>query len=246
VAIAQAGAGASVKDIIYPFESMPVLWKLIGEADEGKDLPLPRSTCAVCDGEWVVLRFEVGERSLALAARILESDDGLRAILEDRDWDRLLKFSEAHPESSQRQTVEQSPQRTAEQSPQRTESDILVVDDDGETLQVTEALLLKAGYPVSLVASAEAAFDRLREHGARLILLDCELPGMSGPEFCRRLRKDRAWARVPVLLMSARIESDLSCDVTSALADDFIVKPFRAPELIARMQSLLSTRTLGS
>ena len=71
--------------------------------------------------------------------------------------------------------------------------------------------------------------------------LDCDLTGISGVAFSTRIRKDRRLAKLPILLMSGRDEALVAREAKTAGANDFIIKPFRAPELIARARSLLGT-----
>jgi two-component system phosphate regulon response regulator PhoB len=79
----------------------------------------------------------------------------------------------------------------------------------------------------------------LREHEVDLVVLDWNLPGMSGVEFCKRLRKDRSLCGLPVLFLTAHSSGKDLLEAFDAGADDFVSKPFRALELSARMLGLL-------
>mgnify|MGYP003498538536 FL=1 len=89
------------------------------------------------------------------------------------------------------------------------------------------------------MSSAEEAFDLLRESRPDLMVLDWNLPGMSGVEFCRRLRKEPRLGRLPVLFLTAHSSTSDIVEAFSAGADDFVSKPFRAPELAARVLGLI-------
>jgi two-component system phosphate regulon response regulator PhoB len=92
---------------------------------------------------------------------------------------------------------------------------------------------------VESAASGEEAFERVRSEPYDLVVLDWNLPGMTGIELCRLIRKDPALYGLPVLFLTAQA---LSRDIVEAFAngaDDYVVKPFRAPELGARIFGLL-------
>jgi two-component system, OmpR family, phosphate regulon response regulator PhoB len=72
-----------------------------------------------------------------------------------------------------------------------------------------------------------------------LVIIECMLPGMSGPEICIRLRAEDATRTLPVIMLSSRGEESLRLRGFSAGADDFVLKPFSMPELIARVRALL-------
>jgi two-component system phosphate regulon response regulator PhoB len=116
---------------------------------------------------------------------------------------------------------------------------VLVVDDERETCEIVGAMLEAVGLAVDAVRSAEEALDRLRAGAHDLLVLDWNLSGMNGVELCRVLRKDPARAMLPILILSARTSSQDVVDAFAAGADDYVSKPFRAPELGARIFALL-------
>jgi two-component system phosphate regulon response regulator PhoB len=116
---------------------------------------------------------------------------------------------------------------------------VLVVDDEPETCEIVGAMLEAVGLSVDAVHSAEEALDRLRAGDHDLLVLDWDLPGMNGVELCRVLRKDPALAMLPILFLSARAASQDVVEAFAAGADDYVSKPFRAPELGARIFALL-------
>ncbi|MDP9149385.1 MAG: response regulator [Myxococcota bacterium] len=116
---------------------------------------------------------------------------------------------------------------------------VLVVDDDQDIRDVITAMLHAVGLVVESAISAEEALERVRAQSFDLLLLDWNLPGMTGIELCRLIRRDRILALLPVLFLTAHASSRDVVEAFASGADDYVVKPFRAPELGARIFGLL-------
>lgn len=116
---------------------------------------------------------------------------------------------------------------------------ILVVEDE-EAIQVLLNYNLHAeGFSVRSAASAEDALTSISEERPDLILLDWMLPGTSGIELCRILRAKPETRSIPIILLTARGEEFDRVRGLASGADDYVVKPFSVPELIARAKSVL-------
>jgi len=113
---------------------------------------------------------------------------------------------------------------------------VLVVDDEPQLRRALRLVLRANGYDVTEVASGEAALDAAVSQPWDLMILDLMLPDLDGVEVCRRLRE---WSRLPVLVLSANGEDDVKVRALDLGADDYVTKPFSAPELLARMRSAL-------
>ena len=100
-------------------------------------------------------------------------------------------------------------------------------------------MLDAVGLTVESATSAEEALERLRAAAYDLLVLDWNLPGMTGLELCRLIRKDTELATLPVLFLTAHAAPQDVVDAFASGADDYVVKPFRAPELGARIFGLL-------
>lgn len=112
--------------------------------------------------------------------------------------------------------------------------------EDEEALSLLLRYNLEAaGYQVEAAARGDEAWERLAEEPPDLVLLDWVLPGVSGVELCRRIRGRRETERLPVILLTARGEEADRVRGLSTGADDYIVKPFSVPELLARVAGLL-------
>lgn len=122
---------------------------------------------------------------------------------------------------------------------------ILVVDDDVQIRRVLRATLTTAQYQTDAAACAEEALEMMRDRKYHLVLLDISMPGVDGLELCRMLR---AKSDSEIIILSVRsIESDVIAGLDAG-ADDYVTKPFRMPELLARIRSALrrSTASLES
>lgn len=118
-------------------------------------------------------------------------------------------------------------------------SRVLLVDDDPDLRDVVAAMLDAVGLLVTEAGSAEEALEQSRLDPPDLIVLDWNLPGMSGLDLCKVLRADATLAHLPVLFLTAHSATQDMVAAFAAGADDYVVKPFRAAELGARIFGLL-------
>ncbi|HLG14898.1 MAG TPA: response regulator transcription factor [Blastocatellia bacterium] len=116
---------------------------------------------------------------------------------------------------------------------------IVIVEDDEDIADSIRYNLEREGFRVRIATTGETALKLILEHPPNLVLLDLNLPYMSGFELCRRLRSEPATARVPILILTARAaESDKVLGLNLG-ADDYITKPFGMRELTARVNAAL-------
>jgi two-component system, OmpR family, phosphate regulon response regulator PhoB len=116
---------------------------------------------------------------------------------------------------------------------------IMIIEDEEAISLLLQYNLESEGYAVETILRGDEAEIRLRETTPDLILLDWMLPGLSGIELCRRLRARKETMRVPIIMLTARGEEAERVRGLSTGADDYMVKPFSVPELLARVRSLL-------
>src|SRR3954467_12345634 len=116
---------------------------------------------------------------------------------------------------------------------------ILIVEDEEPLTLLLRYNLEAAGYVVECAARGDEAELKLRENAPDLVVLDWMLPGISGIELCRRLRAQPATAQLPIVMLTARGEESERVRGLSTGADDYVVKPFSVPELLARIKGLL-------
>ncbi len=116
---------------------------------------------------------------------------------------------------------------------------ILIVDDEAAIRQMVCLALAQAGYTCLEAADAGEAQTRILEQVPDLILLDWMLPGTSGVEYARRLRREKLTQKIPVIMLTARVEEEDKVRGLDSGADDYITKPFSTRELQARIKALL-------
>ena len=119
---------------------------------------------------------------------------------------------------------------------------ILVVDDDPQIRRVMRVTLTGQGYEVDDAKSGDAALEKLREQRFDLVLLDMNMPGMSGLEVCHAIRSQSEMA---VIMLTVRDSEEDKVAALDAGADDYVTKPYNAPELMARIRAALR-RTPGT
>jgi len=115
----------------------------------------------------------------------------------------------------------------------------MIVEDEEPLTLLLRYNLEAEGYAVDTSARGDEAEVKLKEAAPDLIVLDWMLPGMSGIELCRRLRARPETERLPIIMLTARGEESERIRGLATGADDYIVKPFSVPELVARIRALL-------
>jgi DNA-binding response OmpR family regulator len=117
---------------------------------------------------------------------------------------------------------------------------VLVVDDEESILDFVEMGLRYEGFEVELAHDGPSALAAVASRRPDLVVLDLNLPGLDGLDVCRRLRQS---SDVPILMLTARGEVDERVEGLEAGADDYLPKPFKFKELLARVRAVLRRRT---
>jgi two-component system alkaline phosphatase synthesis response regulator PhoP len=125
-------------------------------------------------------------------------------------------------------------------------STILVVEDEADIREVMLYNLQREGYRALGCASGEEALREIRTAQPDLLILDLMLPGSNGIDICRRLKGDQQLRLIPIIIVTAKgEESDIVLGLTAG-ADDYLTKPFRTKELLARVAAVLRRGPLRS
>jgi two-component system phosphate regulon response regulator PhoB len=214
-------------------------------------------------------------RAASTAARASAGPEGVRILVEPRDCRKLAEFActeaarpaaagpadvaAAEPDAPSTERSASAPPPGLDEGakarptvpprstlPSGAGARVMVVDDDDAIRDMVAAMLEAVGLIVTVAASAEEALEHLREGAFELIVIDWSMPRMTGLELCRALRQRPGLAALPILFLTANTSSSDMVEAFAAGADDYVVKPFRAPELGARIFSLLRRGRLSS
>ncbi len=116
---------------------------------------------------------------------------------------------------------------------------ILIVEDEDAIREMLVMVLEHASFQVIEAATAEMALQRMAEETPDLILLDWMLPGMSGVDFARRMKKEESFHDLPIILLTARGEEEDKVRGFELGVDDYVTKPFSPKELVARVKAVM-------
>ena len=120
---------------------------------------------------------------------------------------------------------------------------VLIVDDEAPIREMIAVALEMADYRVLEADNAQAAHAIIVDDQPDLLLLDWMMPGTSGIELARRLKREEATAELPIIMLTAKGEEDNKIQGLEAGADDYITKPFSPRELVARLKAVLRRAT---
>lgn len=116
---------------------------------------------------------------------------------------------------------------------------VLIVDDNADISRLVQTSLCDAGYEALRVKSADEAVALLKRRTPALLLLDIEMPGISGLKLLEMLRQQPETAGIPVIMLTVLGDESQRIRGLKAGADDYLVKPFSVKELLARVEALL-------
>lgn len=122
---------------------------------------------------------------------------------------------------------------------------ILIVEDNPKNVQVLGTILMDAKYRVAVAHQGNVVFDLIPKVKPELILLDIMMPEMDGFAVCRQLKASPATLEIPIIFLTAKTETDDIVKGFDLGAADFITKPFRAKELLARVQTHITLTRLS-
>ena len=117
-----------------------------------------------------------------------------------------------------------------------TSARIMIVDDDPQIRRVLRTALVAQGYETIDARNGEEALEKLRDEKVDLLILDVNMPGMSGLETCRMIRST---SDVSIIMLTVRDAESDKVEALDAGADDYMTKPFGSPELLARIRAAL-------
>lgn len=116
---------------------------------------------------------------------------------------------------------------------------VMVIDDEEDYRIIIGEVLRGAGMEVRLASDGMEGLKLLKEKPSDIVLVDWMMPRMDGEQFCRAMRAEPALKDLPVLMLTVRQTADEELEALHFGVDDFVVKPFKAPELLARVRAAL-------
>ena len=232
---ARANVFGDVRGIVFRFENYEALESELGLADDDQELNLGRGE-DLRDGEWVLATFAVGDEATSLAACVIDTATETRLWFAARDWEKLRAFARGQgPSSTPPESLVNPPCQIRPPPGVR----VLVVDEDSDLQRVLKGVLSASGFCADAVSSAEEAVAYVSHRRVDLLVLDWNCPGTSGADLCVELRREPRLGKVPVLVLTPHCSMGDQIAAFAAGADDVVAKPFRAPELGARVLGLL-------
>ncbi len=121
-------------------------------------------------------------------------------------------------------------------------ANILIVDDESAIRQMVGFTVTGDGYTIEEAGDADEATAMIQESTPDLILLDWMLPGVSGVDFAKRLKRDPATRDIPIIMLTAKVEDDDKVTGLDSGCDDYVTKPFSTKELLARIRAVMRRR----
>ncbi len=116
---------------------------------------------------------------------------------------------------------------------------VLVIDDEEDYRIIISEVLRSAGMEVRLACDGEQGLAMIKEKPSDIVLVDWMMPRMDGEKFCLAVRAEPALRDIPILMLTVKQTGDEELEALHFGVDDFVVKPFQAPELLARVRAAL-------
>ncbi len=185
------------------------------------------------------LLHQLAEQDPPIALVILTEQDQLQQRLEIARSGRHILLTQP---SSPQQVLQALAQLIPVSDPQSVK--VLVVDDDTTLLASVQSLLIQWGIQVIPLEDPHRFWDVLTHARPDLVVLDVEMPQISGLDLCQVVRNDMEWSWIPILFLTAYSDTDTIHQVFAAGGDDFITKPVVGPELLTRILNRLERTQL--
>jgi DNA-binding response OmpR family regulator/HPt (histidine-containing phosphotransfer) domain-containing protein len=200
------------------------------------------------------LQYHRSRSILLTAAAIEQTDEVLRLIVEVNKQVPLVPViaiadpDQLDPALHQLENISIYPTAIADlmesielaiSNAESTQTHVLVVDDDLKILAILRALLVPWGFKITTLADSQKFWEVLPIAKPDLVILDIEMPIVSGLDLCQSIRDRSEWSDLPVIFLTAHNEPSIIHQVFAIGADDFVTKPVVGPEIIARITNLM-------
>ena len=118
-------------------------------------------------------------------------------------------------------------------------SRILLVDDEPDIVETVSFMLQSRNYQVSIASGGQEGIEKARAEHPDLLLLDIMMPDIDGYDVCMKLKADKETKDIPIIMLTAKGESEAVLKSHSLGADDYVVKPFSLPTLLSKLKKFL-------
>lgn len=186
--------------------------------------------------ECALLRVRNGDTTLEEVQRVIGFDEESAS-----DEPTGTAALQAPAKKATTATPSPSTEHDSEDGPSR----ILVVDDDRTTRTIARGLLTSSGYRVAEAESGPAALDLLGTNHYALVVLDLEMPGMTGREVLGKVRANVHTAAIPIIVLTGDEDPETEIELMDLGADDYVRKPIDPPRFITRVRATLRRSSLG-
>jgi DNA-binding response OmpR family regulator len=116
---------------------------------------------------------------------------------------------------------------------------VLIADDEADVVKVVRFRLAKQGYEVLIAVDGKQALETIRKVKPDLVLLDFRMPFLNGDEVCREIKASGDLKHIPIILMTASLDNVTDDKRAQLKADDYILKPFEADNLLAKVRKFI-------
>ncbi|MFE4831558.1 SpoIIE family protein phosphatase [Streptomyces sp. NPDC056672] len=247
VTVEDTGIGVAAEEMARLFERFHRIEKARSRSNEGSGIGLAlvkelvglhggTITAVSTEGRGTrfTIRLPFGSAHLPAGAVLRETSTDAAPLTADPFVQEALRWLPGEAASS----APAAPSRTPGPGPGAgSPARVLVADDNADMREYLTRLLRGAGYTVSTVRDGQEALESVRTEAPDLVVSDVMMPRLDGLALVEALRGDPRTASVPVLLLSARAGQEASIEGLQAGADDYLVKPFAAAELLARARA---------
>jgi two-component system response regulator RegX3 len=216
-------------------------WLQISVMDQGPGIPKEKQS-TIFEKYVHGVQEEGTGLGLYICRKIIDSHGGriwIESPIADRDHGTIIHFTlPLMPEKIVEKLGEQSPSAVISKEKIQ-EARVLVVEDEADIQVLLHTILTQEGYQVEIAPDGLTALDLFQTSPPEIVLLDWLLPGMSGLNICRNIRR---WSNVPIIIVTSKTAQEDLITALDAGADDYVTKPFLGDELLARIRALLRRR----
>jgi CheY-like chemotaxis protein len=226
---------AVVRGVLIELPDPNALKALMDRGERDRELT-PTLPAGLRDGDWLTLTVQVGQVTTRLPARVRELGDTFSLSLSERDWCKLSCFAGRCGNGND---ADQKSEHPPSGVTAIVRGRVFVLAAESCLAKVVSATLASAGFDAIVSNSVESLLSGVEQTLTNVVILDSQVPDSSANTLCRRLHELPQAHRPSVLVLVASSSPSDGISALTCGADDYLLTPFRRPELLARVTSLL-------